>query len=181
MSRRGVQTVILCEDLQHGVFVRRFLKQTGRAVVGRITVRHTPKGRGCGAQFVLDHFPEEVRAFRRQSHHLSLCLIVILDADKLSVQERVRQLEGSLAAAGQSGRTSEERIVILIPKRHIETWIRYLNGHDFDESTPYPKLALESECMPAVRKLAQVYPHGIEKDAPDSLQRACVEAGRCTK
>jgi len=180
MSRRRVQTVILCEDLQHEVFVYRFLKQTGRADVRRVTVRRSPKGRGSGAQFVLDHFAGEVEAYRRKSQHLSLCLIVVIDADILSVEDRIRQLEESLVITGLPRRTAEERIIILVPRRNIETWIRYLDGHGFDETTSYPKLSQESECIPAVKGLAEVYPHGIRDDAPDSLQRACIEAGRCS-
>ncbi len=181
MSKRRVQTVILCEDRRHEVFVRRFLKQTGRADARTTTVRRSPKGRGCGAQFVLQHFPEEVQAYRSKSHHLSLCLIVVIDADNLSVQDRVRRLEESLDAAGQSGRAPDERIVIVVPKRNIETWIRYLGGADFDESTSYPKLARESNCMPGVRKLVELYPNSIRNDAPASLQCACVEAQRCSR
>lgn len=179
MGRRRVKSVILCEDLQHEVFVYRFLKLTGRADVRTVTVRRSPKGRGSGAQFVLDHFPEEVRAYRRKSPHLSLCLIVVIDADNLSVDERVGQLENALEATGQAKRTAEERIVILVPNRNIETWIRYLNGDDCDETTSYPKLSRESDCIPAVRRLVELYPHGIGNKAPASMQQARLESGRC--
>jgi hypothetical protein len=180
MSKRRVRTVILCEDLQHEVFVYRFLKQTGRGDARTVAARRSPKGRGSGVQFVLDHFPEEVRAYRSKANHLNLCLIVVIDADNLSVEDRIRQLEEALEENGQERRTAEERIVILVPKRNIETWIRYLNGHDFDETTSYSKLPQESECMPAVKRLVDLYPDGIQDSAPDSLLRSCVEARRCT-
>jgi hypothetical protein len=179
MSKRRVQTVVLCEDLQHEVFVSRFLKQTRRANNYTITVQRSPKGQGSGAQFVIDHFPDEVRAYRSKSSYLGLCLIVVIDADVFTVEDRIHQLEESLAATGQVQRTAAERIVILVPKRNIETWIRYLDGNDCDETTAYPKLPEESHCMSAVRKLVDVYPDGISDQAPNSLLAACVEAQRC--
>jgi hypothetical protein len=178
MSKRRVQTVILCEDIQHQVFVYRFLKLRG-ADIRAITVLCSPKGRGSGTQFVLNRFPVEVKAYRSKSTYLSLCLIVVIDADDLSVEERIRQLDDCLVDAGQPRRTAQERIVILVPKRNIETWIRYLDGNGADETTAYPKLSEESKCKSAVRRLVDLYPRDIQDDAPDSLLRACTEAKRC--
>ncbi|MFH0824366.1 MAG: hypothetical protein V2B18_16560 [Pseudomonadota bacterium] len=181
MGKRRVRTVILCEDLQQEVFVYRFLKRTGRANTRTVTVWRSAGGRGSGAQFVLEHFAKEIKAFRAKSSHINLCLVVVIDADNFSVEERIRQLESSLGDSGQQERTTGERIVILVPKRNIETWIRYLDGMDYDETQPYSKLTRQKECMSAVKRLADFCTAGLQTDVPDSLRRACVEARRCDR
>ena len=42
-------------------------------------------------------------------------------------------------AAGMDERRDDEQIVVLIPKRHVETWIRALLGNQVDEVTDYTK------------------------------------------
>ena len=179
MNRRRVQIVILCEDLQHEVFVFRFLKKIKKANRRNVTVRRSPKGRGSGAQYVIEHFPEEVRAFRSKPH-LNLCLVVVVDADTLSVEDRIRKLEESLRTAGQSGRTEEERIVMVIPRRNIETWIAYLDGNEVDETSPYPKLSQQSQCEEALKRLVELYRNDLPEDLPASLRHASNETQRCS-
>jgi hypothetical protein len=58
---------------------------------------------------------------------------VAIDADTGETSRRARQLEESLASEGQSPRTGGERIIHLIPRRNIETWILNLNGNEVDE------------------------------------------------
>lgn len=130
---------------------------------------------------MVDHFPEEVRAYRSKAPYLSLCLIVIIDTDNLSIEDRLRQLEQALEATGLAKRKAEERIVILVPNRNIETWIRYLDGNEVDETTSYPKLSREGECMAAVKRLVELYPRGGTEEAPPSMQRALVESERCSR
>jgi hypothetical protein len=179
MGSRRVNTVILCEDLQQAVFVRRFLIGAGRAEPRAIAIKHCPKGRGCGFQHVLENFPTEVKAFRSKSSYLTLCLIVVIDADNCSVEQRICQLDDCLRSTGQSLRTDEERIVILIPKRNIESWIYYLMGQEVDETTTYNKLTQETDCLPAVRRLVEWFRSDIPIEAPDSLKRAYGERQRC--
>jgi hypothetical protein len=67
---------------------------------------------------------------------------------------RTRQFEECLAAEGLSPRTSRERIVHLIPKRNIETWILNLNGHTVDEETDFSRYAAIDDLMvPAAQTL----------------------------
>lgn len=179
MNSRRVQTVMLCEDIQQEVFLYRLLKHMGRGDQRTITVKRSAKGKGSAEQYVREQFPKEVQAFRSKSSYLNLCLIVMVDADIVSIGERIGQLEESLEEAGQDRRTAEERILILVPKRNIETWIRYLDGEIWDETTEYAKLCNERDCMPAVEKLIALYPKGIPNRAPESLRLAYAEAGRC--
>jgi hypothetical protein len=58
---------------------------------------------------------------------------VLIDADRLSVDERHRQLNDALTDAEVPCRDSSDAIVIFVPKRHIETWIAYLLDYEADE------------------------------------------------
>jgi hypothetical protein len=60
-------------------------------------------------------------------------LIVAIDANGGNVERRLEQLRTSLSAAHLESRGNRERIVHLIPKRSIETWILCLTGKFVDE------------------------------------------------
>jgi hypothetical protein len=178
MSKRQAQVTVLCEDRQQEVFARTFL--IGRGFDGgRIRVRITPKGKQAGEQFVRESYPMEVKAYRSRKNHLSLCLVVILDADTSTVAERLSQLDAALEKHSQAKRQQEERIGVFVPRRNIETWIHYLQGDPVDELTKYSKLPHESECKADVQSFAQAtLISGLSNDAPPSLQAACPELER---
>ena len=79
MSRQ-VQLVLLCEDQQHEVFVRRFLAAAGWST-RRLRIQMAPPGKGSAEQFVREQFPKELQAYRSNRIRLSLGLIVIRDGD----------------------------------------------------------------------------------------------------
>ena len=177
MSRRKVAMVILCEDRQQEVFARHYLIQCG---VPRAKIRTNicPKGKQAGDQYVREQYPIEVKADRSKSSFLSIGLTVVIDADTLTVQDRLRQLDEALQWSSQRGRQVDERIGLFAPKRNIETWIHYLKGTSIDEDTAYPKLQCESDCKPLVEDLVRRCAKGLESHAPDSLQQACPELKR---
>ena len=177
MSRRKVSMMILCEDRQQEVFARHYLIQCG---VPRAKIRTNicPKGKQAGEQYVREQYPLEVRAHRSKSSFLSVGLTVVTDADTLSVQDRLRNLDEALLASTQDGRQINERIGIFVPKRNIETWIHYLKGAVVNEKTSYPKLQCERDCKSLVKDLAQRCVNGLESGAPDSLRQACREVER---
>ena len=176
MTRRRAQVVILCEDLQQEVFARRFLLRCGFHR-RRIRSRIAPAGRGAGEQFVHRQYPQEVQTYRRKKEHLALRLVVIVDADTRTVDQRLEELDEALRRHRLASRASEEHIGIFVPKRNIETWIYYLQGVSVDEHTAYPKLPHEGDCAPAVKRLAEAvcHGHGLAADAPPSLRSACDE------
>jgi hypothetical protein len=49
------------------------------------------------------------------------------------------QLSDALKSAILTDRRDDEPIVVLIPKRHVETWIRALLGVNVDEATDYTR------------------------------------------
>ncbi len=90
-----------------------------------------PAGEGSGEQWVRERFAIEVDAYRRRHTHAETALIVIIDADDRSVQERLAQLDQNIEEA--------EQIARLVPRRNIETWILCLNDVAVDEETDYKR------------------------------------------
>ncbi|MCF2149654.1 hypothetical protein IQ276_025125 [Desmonostoc muscorum LEGE 12446] len=175
MSQRRVQIVILCEDKQQEVFARHFLKKRGFILDKNLRITICPKG--AGEQFVRKRYPAEVKAYRSKNY-LSGMLVVLIDADKKTVEERLKQLDDALREDSQQIRQPQEAIAIFIPKRNIETWIHYLQGETVDEETEYSKFTNESACKPSVENLLNQCYQGLDENAPPSLQAACGELQR---
>ncbi|RKH69267.1 hypothetical protein D7X55_07955 [Corallococcus sp. AB049A] len=104
---------------------------------------------------------------------MNAALIIHVDADPAnSVQYRWQQLDAALKEQRQAPVTDNERIARLVPKRNIETWIRfYLNGPPVDEVQAYPKYTgTESACWPAAEAFAQDAAGNVQPpQAPGSL------------
>ncbi|MBD6617196.1 hypothetical protein FNW02_15480 [Komarekiella sp. 'clone 1'] len=175
MSQRRVQIVVLCEDRQQEVFARHFLKKRGFILDRNFRIEICPKG--AGEQFVRKRYPAEVKAYRSKNY-LSGMLVVLIDADNKTVEERLNQLDEALSENSQLVRQPREAIAIFIPKKNIETWIHYLQGEIVDEETEYSKLNSESACKPYVENLVKQCYEGLHKNAPLSLQTACGELQR---
>src|SRR5204863_5746505 len=86
---------------------------------------------------VPESYSKEGEEHRERSPSRKGFLIVLLDADKGDILRRTKQLADELQAADLQARTADEPIVHLIPRRNIETWILYLNGHDVNEDATY--------------------------------------------
>ena len=120
----GVQITLLCEDTQTDAFARRFLKH--RNFRGRdIRTLALPDGRQSGEQWVRERYPDQLRAIRRRR---GAYLIVVTDADRGSTQDRRVQLEAECERKGVPGRQDADRVLMIIPRRNIETWLAYLGG-----------------------------------------------------
>ncbi|MGO8670106.1 MAG: hypothetical protein ACLQVD_01875 [Capsulimonadaceae bacterium] len=174
-SSRASRVVILCEDRQHEVFVSRYLKKHGiekRAIVPLVS----PRGREAGSSFVLRKYADEVQNCRHRNQHTRTYLIVVLDVDVSTVEARF----GELSARLESAREDSEPIVLLLPRRNIETWIEALCGSIVNEETTYRHLKCESDCEPAVQNL---FEHRRRRQGPDenwppSLHIGYQELGR---
>jgi hypothetical protein len=172
-----VQIVILCEDRQQEVFARQFLIGCG-IHQRRIRVNICPRGRGSGEQYVRQEYARETRLYCSRSAYLTIGLVVMIDADVMSANERFDQLEGALVSAQQPRRRPDERIAIFVPKRNVETWICYLQGETVNEADVYPSLSREGDCRPLVQRLAHKPVYRLTHDVPPSLQAACAELRR---
>jgi hypothetical protein len=138
VAERIAEVVVLVEDLNHKNFVHRYLKRLGRKI-RNIRFAKAPPGRGAGEQWVRQHYSEEVRQYRQRSQHRRGALVVVIDADTNFVLDRRNELEEELTQAGLAQRSLEEAIALLIPKRHIETWILCLCGQAVDEEFDYKR------------------------------------------
>jgi hypothetical protein len=176
MSSRRVEIVILCEDSQHKVFITRFLKQQNKNY-RQIRVVLSEPASGSGEQFVRENYPIELKAYRNISRRLSTSLAVVIDADIKKIEERIKDFDDACRAEGISCRDKKEKVAFIIPKRNIETWLRYLRDEDFDEQEPYNKYkGNESLCAPQVKKLDEMCrDNGLPENAPHSLKLACKE------
>ena len=175
MSLRRVRIVLLCEDNQHEAFTRRFLKGMGWNT-RELRIEKSPSAGGSAEQWIRENFLKELIVYRQRRNRAASALITMIDADTRNVQDRIDELQRECEAQEIPFRTSDEAVAIGVPKRNIETWIHYLNGHEVDETDSYPKLEMERSCKPAVDKLVQLCrSDGLAPDAPPSLVTACNE------
>ena len=129
MSDRA-QFIVLCEDLQAEVFIRRALIHRG-ANPRRIRIVPRPSTGGAptlarstrgGHAYVVARYHVEVEAWRKQNTKAATALVVHIDADPThTVAERHAQLAAALKDAGVELRGTNEPIAELVPKRNIET------------------------------------------------------------
>jgi hypothetical protein len=181
MSRGYKPILILCEDRQQEVAVRHFLKQYYGLDEHAFQVKFAASG--SGKQFVQLNYANWVKLYRQKANHLNIALVVVLDADENTLLECQQVLDEQLETHNLTPRADQERIVLFIPKRNIETWLHFLNGNAVDDATDYSrqiKRKNPSECKPAIEKLAGECKKGIPLDptAPPSLSVACTELQR---
>jgi len=173
MSGRA-KIAVLCEDRQQASFVRRFLLNRGW---DRRDIREPRDfGHGSGEQRVREEFPQALRAYRSKANHLRNGLIVVIDADTNSVSRRVHDFEMVCDQQGVPRLRKGERVLYVIPKRNIETWIAFLAGEDVDEEADRKrhKHGAPSECFPQVDKLDETCRTGRWDRKPlPSLEHCC--------
>jgi hypothetical protein len=140
---RIANKVVLAEDVEQQNLVRRYLEQCGHDVRGSRFLLAAKRSGGSGEKYVRDQYPQQVQACRSAlGKKASALLVVIIDADMEPTQARKRQLSDALRAAQLKERRDDDPdVVLLIPKRHAETWIRALLGNHVDEVTDYSRPA----------------------------------------
>lgn len=179
---RASEYIILHEDKMHLVFVQYFLKKFG---VHNRLIRSVlcPKGKGAGEQHVRNRYPNELKAYRTRAAKALTVLIVVIDADSGSVEDHRRELDRSARKNEVEARTSQDKIVHIIPKRNIETWLAFLDLGCVDENKDYKNeygfKKRESECHVLIDRLYDACKHHRNlADIPPSLQEACHEFER---
>lgn len=168
----SVRIVLLCEDLQLATFMRRFLKRRGWQA-HEIREEIAPPGQGSGEQWVRERYPHELTAIRTRGN---TALVVGTDADLLSVTERIASLDRQCQAQGVQQRTGQEPVIMVVPKRNIETWFAYLRGDAVNEGDVYPRYVNESDCRDDVRHLDEMCrSQHLRASPPPSLLATCTE------
>ncbi|MCE2513479.1 MAG: hypothetical protein J4F37_00430 [Acidobacteria bacterium] len=172
----GVNITLLCEDSQTDAFVRRFLRR--RNFRGRdIRTLPLPAGNQSGEQWVRERYPTELKALRTRQRAY---LLVVTDADVLSTETRRAQLEAACDEKQIPPRDDDDPVLVIVPRRNIETWLTYLGGTEVDEDTTYPRLRRERDCAAPAAELYRMCQEAqrLDEGAPPSLREACDEYGK---
>ena len=101
-------------------------------------------------------------------------LIVMTDADKFKVSQRAKQLLKECEKTAVDAPRENEAVVIAIPKWSVETWLRYLDGQEFDENKQTaPHYSLVASKKPARSLAAMCKSNKLRAPAPKSLELVC--------
>ena len=165
---------VLCEDKLSHCFTRRFLIAQG--VNGRKIIMTSLPAAGCGEQYVRQQFPRYLTALRSKSFDSNI-LVVIIDADAKSCAERRSQFDEMCLDSNVRVCTENDRLLIFIPRRNIETWVKYYSGESVDEETDYAHYlnGHESDCYPAADKMSEDFSKSEFSSTLTSLQFAYKE------
>jgi hypothetical protein len=131
------EVIVLVEDVRQQQIVRRYLRQMG---LEAHAMRFELPSAGSGEQWVREQLPVEVLEYRRRRTRAETKLIIVTDADNLTLAERMSQLDRKLKDSNiDLIRVGVEQIARLIPRRNIESWILCLNGVAVNESDDYKR------------------------------------------
>jgi len=171
--------IVLLEDDRQKMLVYRYLTKRGLNGHG-ITIKKS--GGGSAEQWVRRQFSREVVAYRNRQARAKSALIVVVDADTHTVEQRLQQLEQVLEDARQQAIGASEHVARLVPKRNVETWILCLNEHSVNEATDYKRASHDWNTL--IPTAAEVLHEWAQSDAElpnhciDSLRRGVRELKR---
>ena len=179
MARKGVRLVLVCEDDEHWKFARHAFLRLGyhnRELRPFIS----PSGRGAAEHWVRKRYALEVRAHRRKAASQKVGLVVVIDADRETTEHRHHRLSSELADADLPKRSEDERIVIWIPRRHIETWVAYLLSNTVTEDEDWKRRMQGQDYRPPTRRFIELYqrPNDRPTDLLPSMSLAYEELAR---
>lgn len=169
----SIKVTLLCEDKQTESFARRFLFRRGFHH-REILALPLPCGNQSGEQWVRCQYPRQLKAIRSRK---GTFLVVIADADNLTVKARKNELNQECKRQEVQVRTPKDPVIMAIPRRNIETWLAYLDGTEVDEKATYPRLNRIGDCHKHAKALYQMCHERQElaDPAPPALREACEE------
>jgi hypothetical protein len=143
MPNLSSNVVILAEDQEHQNLVWHYLKKCPlyKKAMRKVRKVALPGNRMSGSQYVREQFPIQVAACR--GRHAKTLLIVITDADNLSVAEREQTLHRELSQHNFDAVGTDEPIILFVPKWQVETWVKCLLGEivrEDDKDTDKPRV-----------------------------------------
>jgi hypothetical protein len=110
---------------------------------------------------------------------MNQALVVVVDSDVLSIGERKKQIESQLDANKIKPRKSDEKVLIVTPRRNIESWFAWLDEENVDETIDYkPRYKNQTKPGKYGKAMAERCRGGKPENAPDSLLDACKEIER---
>ena len=168
---------ILCEDKLTQCFIRRFLIAQG--ISGRKINALPLPAEGCGEQYVRQQYPKQLH-YLRSNNFVSNVLLVAIDADAKTCVERQKQLDEYSESVKVSQRAESDKLLLFIPKRNMETWVKYFDGEAVDEDHDYAHFlnGHESDCYNAADKMSEVFSAKSFTSELSSLQFAYKEYTR---
>jgi hypothetical protein len=174
---QAAEIILLAEDVRQRKIIHRYLTKK-RGYSHRCIRTINPevlRGETAGLTFVRANYAEQVAALRTFRVHRSTVLVVVADADNETVEERIRDLDHRLVGANLSTRAREELIVLIVPRRNVETWMYFLAGNSVDETTEYKAQCSNLDDGEFARRFADFAypPRNRLPDCPDSLRRTC--------
>ncbi len=186
------EVTILCEDIDQERFIREYLICCGLDD-RKIKDFGNPKGKTIknNNALIVKHYPELIKSYRSRKYR-NIAVVVMIDADEDSLEERMRCLNIALdETAGnlnKDPRLPNEKVAIFVPARNIETWFYYINSHmsgqecneltDYKDKTMTTKERIELAKRSAKILASEICPHGVDRIALPSLRYACRELQR---
>ena len=183
------EVTILCEDIDQERFIRQYLICRGLEE-HKIKDYGNPKGRDIknNNALIVKYYPPLIKSHRTRKYR-NLAVVVMIDADKDSLSDKMRSLHKKLdEAAGnlnKDTRLPNEKVAIFVPARNIETWFYYImEGQECNEITDYKDDNMSAKerielAKSAAQKLArEICPQGVDRIALPSLRYACRELQR---
>lgn len=172
---------ILCEGMRDYQFARAYLqKRFGKRQAECIRV-DIPHGLGAGSAHVRDRYPVELQAHRSRRYQRNAWLVVMIDADTGTLEERLGELGASAARADidPPTRREEDRVLLLVPQRNIETWMRWAEGKDVADDKNYKRNYHNVGSVQPFGRMAADRCRDVDAATlPESLQHACNEVAR---
>ncbi|MEM1168170.1 MAG: hypothetical protein AAGJ08_03530 [Cyanobacteria bacterium P01_H01_bin.35] len=184
------KVTILCEDIDQHRFIQQYL--TIRGFSDR-DIRPFPNAKGLKVKnnnaSILAYYPKILKSYRSRKNSQDIALVVMIDADDKTVDERIRSL--NIAVNKEEGernkdmRLPNEKIAIFVPARNIETWFSYINGnqdcneqYDYKDKTLHTTERITLAEASATKLALDICPQRLDENAPSSLHHACNELQR---
>lgn len=187
------EVTILCEDIDQERFIRQYLICRGLDD-RKIKDFGNPKGRVIenNNASIVKYYPALMKSYRRTRKYRNIAVVVMIDADEDSLDDRMRSLNIALdETAGnlnRDPRLRDEKVAIFVPARNIETWFYYINnnmeGQECNENTDYKNDKMSAAdrielAESAAQKLArEICTQGVDRITLPSLHYACRELQR---
>ena len=138
------QVGILAEDNDLVSFCLKIVMKLGiQTIRKKINIEVVPP-EGAGFTFVHRQYPKLVKRHRARATKTSVLFVIGIDSDKKTFAGRSNELDGKLESNDLPKRDDAEPIVLVIPKRNIETWVEYFTRavetrESVDEETDYKR------------------------------------------
>jgi hypothetical protein len=174
---------VLCEDKAQFDFVRGFLKNQGVEGHNRIlSCRDLPEGMQSGEQFVRDNFVNDFRIYAGGRENVLLVVVQDIDRANKSPDEAKSDMNKLVKDAGMAGIDASEKLLLLFPKRNLETWFEWLQKSPprslVSEDEDYKLRNKRSKSGKLGKSASDLYTKSLSdpsvcENAPDSLANAC--------